>query len=73
MDIMCLTPSMWKVQSDEMVKRGWDDAVLSSAYPVHGSAIKVNHLSVYLRTHSLPCQRFPSSESSTLTSITMAL
>ena len=44
MRIMCLTPSTWKVRSDVSSKRGRDDAVLSSAYPVHGSASKVNCL-----------------------------
>ena len=38
MRIMCLTPGTWKVWSDEMVKHGRDYAVLSSAYPVYGSA-----------------------------------
>ena len=37
MCIMCLTPSTWQVQLDTQ-----DDAVLSSAYLVHGSAGKVN-------------------------------
>ena len=42
MRIMCLTLSTWKVRSDETAKRGRDNAVLSSAYPVHGSASEVN-------------------------------
>ena len=46
MCIMCLKPSTWKVQSDKMVKLKHcrNDAVLSSAYPVHGSASQVNRL-----------------------------
>ena len=40
--IICLTPSMWKVRSDEMVKHGWDTAVLFSTYLIHGSASEVN-------------------------------
>ena len=46
MCIMCLTQSTWKVQSDEMVKLKHcrNDAVLSFAYPIHGSASQVNRL-----------------------------
>ena len=41
--IMCLMPSTWKVQSNEIAKRGRDDAMLASTYPVQGSASEVNH------------------------------
>ena len=37
MFIMCLTLSTWNVRSDEIVKHGRDNAILSSTYPVHGS------------------------------------
>ena len=45
MRIMCLTQSTWKVRSNKMakLKHCQDDAVLSSAYPVHRLASEVNH------------------------------
>ena len=41
MCIMCLILSMWRVRSGEMPKCGQDNAVLSSAYSVHGAVSEV--------------------------------
>jgi len=40
---MCLTPSTWKVQLDEMTKCSRNDTILFSAYPIHGSASEENN------------------------------
>ena len=53
--IMCLRPSMWKVQSDEMTKLGWDNTMLSSAYPIHGSASEVNRSDADTQVVSCHC------------------
>ena len=37
-----LTLSTWKVRLDEMVKCGQENTMLSSTYPIHGSASEVN-------------------------------
>ena len=42
MHIMCLILSTWRARSDKMAKRGQDNTVLSSTYPIHGSASEVN-------------------------------
>ena len=42
MHIMCLILSTWKVQSDKMAKCGEHNTMLSSTYPIHGSASEVN-------------------------------
>ena len=46
MSIICLMPSTWKVYSTkwQSSKHGRDDALLSFAYLVHGSASEVNRL-----------------------------
>ena len=54
--IMCLMPSMWKVQSNEIAKRSRDDAMLASTYPVQGSANEVNHSGANIQVVS--CHRY---------------